>query len=111
MNVGYDFHPGAEVDLADTWDFIAADSPDAADRVTDDILERLTEVVKFPHQGHHRTDLTSRPMRFFRIYDDLIAYAPNKQPLWVVAILHGNRNPRVLAAILRSREDEPSSPR
>lgn len=34
----------------------------------------------------------------------MIAYAPDKRPLWVVAILHGSRSPRVMAAILRDRE-------
>jgi hypothetical protein len=33
-----------------------------------------------------------------------IAYAPDERPLWVIAVLHGRRNPRVLAAILRGRE-------
>ncbi|HET9363217.1 MAG TPA: type II toxin-antitoxin system RelE/ParE family toxin [Vicinamibacterales bacterium] len=32
------FHPEAEVDLIEIWDFIAEDSVDAADRVRDDIL-------------------------------------------------------------------------
>jgi hypothetical protein len=26
------------------------------------------------------------------------------EPLWVVAVMHGRRNPRVMAAILRGRE-------
>jgi hypothetical protein len=34
----------------------------------------------------------------------LIAYAPDKKPLWVVAIMHGRRRPRLMAAILRGRE-------
>jgi hypothetical protein len=33
----------------------------------------------------------------------LIAYAPNERPLWVIAILHGRRNPRLMASILKSR--------
>ncbi len=104
MNVGYDFHPEAEIDFVEIWDFIAADTPDAADRVTDEILKRLDRLVEFPLQGHRRTDLTSRALRFVRVYDYLIAYAPDEQPLWVVAILHGKRSPQVMAAILRSRE-------
>jgi plasmid stabilization system protein ParE len=107
MSRAYDFHPKAEDDFTDIWDFIAADSPDAADRVTDEIIDRIEGLVKFPHQGHRRVDLTSRPLRFVRIYDYLIAYAPDEQPLWIVGILHGSRNPRVLAAVLRSREDKP----
>lgn len=54
-------------------------------------------------QGHRRDDLTSRPLRFWRVYDYLIAYAPEK-PLLVLAVLHGRRNPRILAGILRGRE-------
>jgi len=87
MNVGYDFHPEAEVEFTDIWDFIASDSPKAADRVTNDILKRLDGLVKFPHQGHYRTDLTSRPLRFVRVHDYLIAYAPDELPLWGAAIL------------------------
>ncbi len=36
--------------------------------------------------------------------DRVIAYAPDEKPLWVVAVMHGRRNPRVMAAILRRRE-------
>jgi toxin ParE1/3/4 len=93
-----------EIDLIDIWDFIAADNPDAADRVTDDIIARLEGLVRSPHQRHTRTDLTSRSLRFVSVYDYLIAYAPDEQPLWVVAIVHGSRSPRVMAAILRGRE-------
>jgi hypothetical protein len=31
--VTYDFHPDVRVDLDEIWQFIAADSPDAADRL------------------------------------------------------------------------------
>jgi hypothetical protein len=34
----------------------------------------------------------------------LIAYVPDEKPLWVIAVMHGHRNPRVMAAILRGRE-------
>jgi antitoxin ParD1/3/4/toxin ParE1/3/4 len=60
--------------------------------------------VPFPHQGHRRSDLTSRPLRFRRVRDYLIAYAPDESPLLVVAVLHGRRSPRAMAAILRGRE-------
>jgi hypothetical protein len=32
----------------------------------------------------------------------LIAYAQDEKPLWVVAVMHGRRSPRVMAAILRT---------
>jgi hypothetical protein len=33
----------------------------------------------------------------------VIVYAPDEKPLAVIAVLHGRRNPRVIAAILRRR--------
>jgi len=33
----------------------------------------------------------------------VIAYAPEEHPLAVIAVLHGRRSPRVIAAILRNR--------
>jgi len=101
---GYDFHTEASVDLDDIWEFIAAESLDAADRVIEDILAAIDVLVPFPHQGYRRPDLTSRPLRFTQARGYLIAYAPDERPLWVVAVIHGRRSPRVMAAILRGRE-------
>jgi len=64
----------------------------------------LNALVPFPGAGHQRPDLTSRPLRFIVVREYLIAYAPEEKPLWVLAVLHGRRNPRVMAAILRGRE-------
>jgi plasmid stabilization system protein ParE len=50
---GFDFHPEAERDLAEIWDFIAEDSPDAADKVTENIVAGIKH---FPYQVHKRTD-------------------------------------------------------
>ena len=97
---GYDFHPEAEIDIDEVWECIAADNLSAAD-------QSLEALVPFPQQGHRRTDLTNRPLRFTRVRDYLIAYAPDEQPLWVIAVMHGHRSPRVMAAILRGREQQP----
>ncbi len=64
----------------------------------------IRALVPFPQVGHIRSDLTSRPLRFHPIRNFLIAYAPDEQPLLVLAVLHGRRNPRVTAALLRTRE-------
>ena len=101
---GYDFHPEASADLDEIWEFIAADSLDAADRVIEEILGAIEVLVPFPHQGHRRPDLTSRPIRFANSREYLVAYAPDEKPLLVVAVIHGRRSPRVMAAILRGRE-------
>jgi plasmid stabilization system protein ParE len=100
---GYALHPETYTDIQEIADYIAADDPDAARRVVK-IFEAIEALVPMPHQGHRRPDLTSRPLRFIRVYDYLIAYAPDERPLWVVAVMHGHRNPRVMAAILGARE-------
>lgn len=69
-----------------------------------EIFEAIRGLVPFPYQGHRRPDLSSRALRFILVREYLIAYAPDEKPLWVVAVIHGRRNPRVMAAILRSRE-------
>jgi len=99
----YDFHPEARADLDEIWEFIRADNLDAADRVIAEILSAIGALIQFPRQGHRRPDLTSRPLRFIRVREYLIAYASDEKPLWVVAVMHGKRSPRVMAAILRSR--------
>lgn len=102
---GYEFHPEAEIDLDEIWEYIAAENISAADRVISDIRQALDNLAPFPHSGHRRTDLTGRPLRFIIVRDYLIAYAPDEKPLWVVAVMHGHRSPRVMAAILRGREE------
>jgi len=85
-------------------EFIAEDSLEAADRIIDAIEATIEALVRFPHQGHRRPDLTERPLRFTTAGNYLIAYAPDKRPRRVVAVMHGRRSPRVMAAILRGRE-------
>jgi len=101
---GYAFHPEARNDLDEIWEFIHADNPAAARKVIADILAAIRGLVRFPHRGHTRPDLTSRPLRFIRVYGFLIAYAPDEKPIWIIAVIHGRRDPDVLAAILKSRE-------
>jgi toxin ParE1/3/4 len=104
MSQGFELHPGAAKDVTEIWQFIARDNPLAATRFRQDILEAIRKLVTFPYQGHKRSDLTLRPLRFQTIRDYLIAYAPDEKPLVVIAVIHGRRNPRVIAATLRGRE-------
>ena len=80
-------------------------SPEAAHSVVDEIYRAIQSLVLFPYKGHRRLDLTSRTMRFIRVRDYLIAYAPEANPLWIIAVIHGYRSPRVMAAILRRRAE------
>jgi toxin ParE1/3/4 len=104
MSSGYALHLEAYADLDEIRDYIAQENPDAADRVMSEIFDAIRGLVPFPHQGHRRPNLTSRPLRFTVVREYLIAYAPHEKPLWVIAVMHGRRSPRVMAAILRGRD-------
>ena len=101
---GVVLHPEAAVDIIEIWEYVASDSPKAARRVREDIMNALRNLVVFPHQGFRRPDITSRALRFKLVRDYPIAYAPSENPLWVVAVIHGRRSPRFMAHILRGRE-------
>jgi plasmid stabilization system protein ParE len=96
-------HPQAYADLDEIWEYIAADNLDAADRTREEIYEAIQSLVPFPYIGHARPDLTAHALRFQSVGEYVIAYAPDEKPLAVIAVLHGRRSPRVIAAILRSR--------
>lgn len=100
---GFELHPGAAADLTAIWEFIARDNLSAAGKFREEILAAIRDLTSFPDQGHPRPDLTSRPLRFRAVRDYLIVYAPNESPLLVIAVLHGRRHPRVLAALLQTR--------
>ncbi len=96
-------HPDALKDLEDIWEYIAVDSLEAADRIREEIYAAIQSLVPFPYIGHSRLDPTSRPLPFQIVREYVIAYAPDENPLMVIAILHGRRNPRVIAAMLSRR--------
>jgi toxin ParE1/3/4 len=101
---GFALHPEAFEDIDEIRAYIAEDSPDAADRVVNEIFDCIRNVAQFPNQGFRRPSLTSLPLRFMAVREYLIVYAPASRPLWIVAVIHGRRSPRVIAAILRGRE-------
>jgi plasmid stabilization system protein ParE len=94
--------------LNEIWEYIAADNIEAADRIVEEVFAAISSLVAFPNQGFKRTDLTSRPLRFHTVRNYVIVYAPDEQPLLVIAVLHGRRNPRTVAAILRGRQESQS---
>ena len=104
MSPHFVLHPEAGRDIEEIWEYIARDSVAAASRVREDILETIRDIPRFPQQGHRRPDLASRPVRFRVVRNYLIAYAPEEKPPLVIAVVDGRRNPRVIAAMLRSRE-------
>lgn len=101
---GFQLHPAAAQDIAEIWQFIADDNVAAAGHFREEILEAIRSLAKFPRQGHKRLDLTSRPLRFQTVRDYLIVYASEEKPLIILAVIHGRRSPRIMAAMLRDRK-------
>ena len=101
---GFALHPEAYDDVDEIRAYIAEDSPDAADRLINEIFDRLMLLAEFPDQGFRRPQFTTLPLRFIPVREYLIAYAPERKPLWVIAVIHGRRSPRAIATILRGRE-------
>jgi len=102
--MAFALHPEAVEDLGEILEYIGSFNPSAADRLLDEFFERFDLLASMPHQGFRRPELTSRPLRFVMVRSYLVAYAPEQIPLWIVAVVDGRRNPRVIAAILRRRE-------
>lgn len=96
-------HPEAFADLDEIRQYVANTNPDAADRLMDEFFAEFETLAQFPELGHARPELSSSPIRFRVIREYLVAYAPDESPIWILAVLHGRRNPRILAAILRER--------
>ena len=89
----FGFTPSADADLFEIWSYIAADNPDAADRVESDILETCRKLASHPELGHKRSDLTSRPVLFYTVRATyLIVFDPDSAPLQILRILHGSRD-------------------
>ena len=51
----------AELDLDEIWEYIARDSPDAADRWIAKLFDEFDSLAQRPGMGHKREDLTAAP--------------------------------------------------
>jgi len=60
--------PIAQDDVDQALVYIAADDPDAADRLLDGILEALNQVSRFPLSGVEVLIGGKRPRRYYRLY-------------------------------------------
>ena len=100
----YALHPEAVEDLDEILEYIGSFNPSAADRLLNEFFETFDLLASMPNLGFRRPELTSRPLRFKVMRNYLIGYAPEQTPVWIVAVIDGRRNPRVITAILRRRE-------
>ena len=85
--------PEARRDIKEVWAYIARDNIGAATRVRCEIRDACRRLAQHPYTGHRRGDLTTREdVLFWPVYSYLIIYRPDKKPLEILRVLHGNRD-------------------
>jgi len=77
------------------------DNLEAANRVSDAILDACALLASQPFNGHARQDLTIRSVLFWSSGRYLIVYRPDTEPLRIIAVFHGSRD---VAALLTDRD-------
>jgi antitoxin ParD1/3/4/toxin ParE1/3/4 len=92
----------AVVDLESIWEYIAADSIDAADRWIAKLFDGFESIAAMPGIGHSRKDLTEFPILFWTVGAYLIIYRSNGQAVEIVAVTQGSRD---IPSFLRRRLD------
>lgn len=81
----------AGADIGTIWRYIAQHSPDAADRVAENILDTASASLI----GHSVRDIGSQDLRFWtlpRYRNYTIIYLPGITPLEIVRVVYGRRN-------------------
>lgn len=97
---GYILSRDADLDLDDIWEYIAADSTDAADSWIGKLFDAFEALERTPGMGHKREDLTSYPVLFWPVGSYLIIYRAEHLPVQIVAVTRGSRD---IPAFLRQR--------
>ena len=90
----YQFTPQSVEDLFEIWNYIAGDDSEAASRVEEAIYAACAFLADTPLAGRIRADLTSLPLRFWRVQtyrNYWIVYHRETKPLQVIRISHAAR--------------------
>ena len=81
----------ADNDLATILDYIAADSPTAAERFFEGILSRIATLARFPLSGQVCPHDHSGKVRQLIYGNYLIYYTVNRKEVLIRAVVHGAR--------------------
>jgi antitoxin ParD1/3/4/toxin ParE1/3/4 len=90
----------AVFDPEDIWEYIAADSIDAADRWIATLFEAFETIAGMPGIGHSRKDLTAFQVLSWTGGAYLIVYRSERQLVEIVAVTQGSRD---IPSFLRRR--------
>ena len=82
----------AEADLDEIWLYVAADGGvDIANRLIDDITDRIVLLGTQPNAGRLRDELAVG-LRSFPVHRHIIYYRPERGHIVVARVLHGSRD-------------------
>ena len=80
----------ADEDLMDIWVYIAQDNPKAADKLSDEIENKLVLLAGQPYLGPARPDIAPE-LRYFPVGSYLLLYREIADGIEVVRVIHGAR--------------------
>lgn len=83
--------PLAQADLDSIWNYIAADSPTAADRLLERFRETFARLARHPLMGRTRDELRSG-LRSFSVRKYVVYYEFREGSLIIVRVIHGARD-------------------
>lgn len=83
--------PAADVDLLLIWDFIAQDSPNAADQYLRWLADRLELLATQPFMGKARDELKPQ-LRSFIIGNYIVFYIPLEDGVAIERVLEGHQD-------------------
>ena len=60
------------------------------------LTEAFCQLGEYPHSGHVREDITSRPLRFYQVRPYMIVYAIHDGFVMIHGVFHGSRDGKSL---------------
>ena len=90
----YEFTPLAEQDLNDIFDYISLDSPQAAEKLVEQIQNTVEAVCDYPFSRPLLTDriLRDKGYRIIGVKNFHLFYTINNQVITIQRVLYGRRN-------------------
>ncbi len=93
---GYCLLTPANRALVATLEYLHAVSSGAASRFLAALDARLELLASNPLSGRHRPEFHHPALRFISCQSYVVAYAPDRRPISIVAIIHGARDTPML---------------
>lgn len=87
----------AKGDLQEIYEFIARDSPRAADALVDRIIHASERLAAFPESGHIMPEFPALSYREVIVGGYRVLYRIEEEVVWIANVVHGRRLIRAAA--------------